>query len=111
MMELAPLSRALLATGLAVALSVTVVAVPAKAAFSGPATLPHVCAYLGVVNGTRSIDPAFAPGVKPAATTGPSTGLGSSVRLASSVTTASSAAPPKASAYCHRLPPFVPIGR
>lgn len=113
MIKRALFSRAFRVCGLALAVGATaLVVMPADAAYTGGTNRAPVCAYLAVVNGTSSIDPHFVPGAKPAvppATGGPF-GAGA-VPLASSVATASSAGAPTDSAYCHPIPPLVPIGR
>ena len=105
---------AVLAAVLGMALTV---AAPVDAAMAPTGAVPAVCAYLGVINGTRSIDPGFAPGASlpPSPPASGSLGAGA-VLLAVGTSTTSAAgtpatgAPGTASNYCHALPPLVPVG-
>ncbi|MGI8912260.1 MAG: hypothetical protein ACR2JY_00475 [Chloroflexota bacterium] len=105
------LTRTAAAIGLAVILSATVVAQPVNAALPATAGTPPVCAYLGVINGTRRIDPYFAPGAKtspPAPTPGP---LGAGAVLLGLATSSSTTAAKSAagSNFCHAIPPLAPV--
>lgn len=104
---------------LAVTLSVAAAALPVDAALLPPVKLPPVCGYLGVVNGTRQIDPGFTAGAHPASPPTAAPAFPSGAVLLGSVTQASSTSAATASgsttsvaasAYCHTLPPLAPIG-
>jgi hypothetical protein len=101
----------------------TAVVAPVDAAIAPTSSVPAVCAYLGVINGTRTIDPGFAPS-SPSAPSPPAAGsLGAgAVLLATGTSTTDgtsttedigASAPAKtgtASNYCHALPPLAPLG-
>ncbi|HEV7216900.1 MAG TPA: hypothetical protein VGP33_17470 [Chloroflexota bacterium] len=102
---------------LAAILGLGPVALPVDAALGPTSSLPQVCGYLGVVNGTRRIDPAFAAGARPTSppATAPTFGSGAllltaraATRSAGVVTTGSASV--AESNYCHSVPPLMPIG-
>jgi type IV secretory pathway TrbL component len=103
---------------LSATLGVAVAALPVDAALIPAVNLPPVCGYLGVVNGTRQIDPGFAAGERPASPPSATPAFPSGAVLLGNTTQASatSAATSGAattsvagSAYCHTLPPLQPI--
>jgi len=74
--------------------------IPSQPAVASPApasagTANRLCAYLGIVDGTRLIDPGFAVAPVPAPTS----------RKPASVPVATAAA--SVSGYCHPLPPLL----
>jgi hypothetical protein len=110
------IARALAAAALALTVSATAVPSSADAPLPTANTAPAVCAYLGVINGTRTIDPGFVSGAKatpPSAAT-PSPSLNAGATLLGLDTTAASTsnvatAATSTSNYCHVVPPLVPV--
>lgn len=112
------LAQLLRITALTATLGVAAGALPVDAALIPAFNAPPVCGYLGVVNGTRQIDPGFAAGAHPASppTTTPAfpSGavlLGSETQASStsSATARGATTSVAASAYCHTLPPLEPV--
>ena len=108
--------RWLQVSALVATLSVAAVALPVDAALVPTGSLPQVCGYLGLMNGTRQIDPSFAAGTRPPSPPAATTSLNSGALLlrintveSSRTTATTSSATSPESNYCHTLPALAPL--